>query len=177
MVKFLSEFGPLIAFFVGYKYGGIQGATLYMVIASVVSVTVCYILYRKVQTFSLVSSGVLLVTGGITIFTGNSMFIKIKPTILYIIFGSAFFISTLKNKPFMKYLLSGTIQLKEESWNVLSYRFTIFFLLMAVINEIVWRNFEEITWVKFKVFGAIPITLLFILIQLPFVMKNKLPKE
>ena len=177
MIKFLSEFGPLIAFFVGYKYGGIQSATLYMVIASVVSVIICYILYRKVQTFSLVSSGILLVTGGITIFTGNSMFIKIKPTILYIIFGSAFFISALKNKPFMKYLLSGTIQLKEESWNLLSYRFTIFFLLMAIINEVVWRNFEEITWVKFKVFGAIPITLLFILIQIPFVIKNKLPNN
>lgn len=177
MIKFLSEFGPLIAFFIGYKYGGIQSATLYMVIASVVSVIICYILYRKVQTFSLVSSGILLVTGGITIFTGNSMFIKIKPTILYIIFGSAFFISALKNKPFMKYLLSGTIQLKEESWNLLSYRFTIFFLLMAIINEIVWRNFEEITWVKFKVFGAIPITLLFILIQIPFVIKNKLPNN
>jgi intracellular septation protein len=177
MIKFLSEFGPLIAFFVGYKYGGIQGATLYMVITSVISVAICYLVYRKVQPFALVSSGLLITTGLITIFTGNAMFIKVKPTILYVIFGFVFLISAIRNKPFMKYLLSGTISLKEESWNVLSYRFTIFFFLMAIINEIVWRNFEEIIWVKFKVFGAVPITVVFILIHIPFVIKNKLPKE
>jgi len=177
MIKFLSEFGPLIAFFVGYKYGNIQGATLYMIVASVASVIICYILHRKVQTFSLVSSGILLLTGGITLLTGNAMFIKIKPTILYIIFGTSFFVSAIKNKPFMKYLLSGTIHLEGKSWNILSYRFAFFFLLMAITNEIVWRNFEEIAWVKFKVFGAIPITLLFILIQVPFIIKNKVPSE
>lgn len=175
MIKLLTEFGPLIAFFIGYKYGGIQGATLFMLVTSIVTTTTCYLLERKLHTFSLVSSGVLLVSATITLISGNPMFIKIKPTILYIIFGGTFFISALRERPFLKYLLGSTLPLKEESWITLSYRFAVFFLLMAIVNEFVWRNFEEITWVKFKVFGAIPITIIFILMQIPFLMKNKAP--
>jgi len=77
----------------------------------------------------------------------------------------------------MKYILSSALPLQESAWKILSYRFTGFFIVMAIINEIVWRNFEELTWVKFKVFGAIPITVIFILLQIPFLMKNRLPDE
>lgn len=176
MIKFLSEFAPLIAFFVGYKYGGgIQGATLYMLVVSIICIIINYVVTRKLHTFSLVSTGVLVVSASITLLTGNPMFIKIKPTILYIIFGFSFFISAIKNRPLVKYLLSSAMPLKEHCWNILSYRFTIFFFAMAFINEMVWRNFDEVTWVKFKVFGALPVTIIFILVQIPFLIKNKLP--
>ena len=177
MIKFLSEFGPLIAFFIAYKYGDIQSAALYMLIASIASITICYLIEKKVQTFSLVSSGILLISASFTLISGNAVFIKIKPTILYIIFGGSFLISAIKNRPLMKYLLKGAVPLQEKSWNILSYRFAAFFLLMAVVNELVWRNCAEVTWVKFKVFGALPITLLFILLQVPFLLKNKLPND
>lgn len=174
MIKFLTELAPLIAFFVGYKYGGIESATLYMLIISVVTITIYYLVNKQIQTFSLVSFGVLFISASITLLTGNPVFIKVKPTILYVIFGLAFLISAFKNRPFLKYLLATAIPLKESCWNILSYRFAIFFLLMAVVNEIVWRNCEENIWVKFKVFGALPIMLAFILLQIPFLMRNKL---
>lgn len=175
MLKFLSEVGPLIAFFIGYKYGGIQSATLFMLIVSLISLIAYYFINGKIHNFSLVSSGVLLISAAITLATGNSMFIKIKPTILYIIFGLAFLISALKNRPLMKYLLNSALPLQESSWNILSYRFATFFLIMAIANEFIWRNFEESTWVNFKVFGVLPLTIIFILSQIPFLMKNKLP--
>lgn len=177
MLKFATEFGPLIAFFVGYKVGGIQTATLYMLIVSLVSLAAYYLINRKIHNFSLISSGILLVSASITLITGNPVFIKVKPTILYIVFALSFYFSATREKPLMKYILSSALPLQETSWKILSYRFAGFFVIMAVVNEIVWRNFEEITWVKFKVFGAIPITLIFILMQLPFIMKNRLPED
>lgn len=174
LIKFLSELGPLLAFFIAYKYGDIQSAALYMLVASVIGIAIIYYIERKVQTFSLVSSGILMITAGFTLISGNSMFIKIKPTILYVIFGSTFLLSARQNRPIMKYLLNGVISLNARCWNILSYRFSFFFLLMAIVNEVVWRSCLEVTWVKFKVFGALPVTLLFILSQAPFLLKNKL---
>lgn len=171
MFKFLSEFGALIAFFIGYKYGGIKGATLFMLITSVVMIVLSYVIERKFHIFSLVSSGILLLTGGIALISGNSMFIKIKPTILYVISACVLIVSSMRNKPALKYMLHPTFPLKESAWKPLSYRFAGFFVLMAIVNEIVWRNFEEVTWVKFKVFGAIPLTIIFILLQAMFVIK------
>ncbi len=176
MFKFLSEFAPLVAFFTGYFYGGsIETATLYMLISSVICISIYYFIARKLPLSTLVSSGVLLVSASIALLSGNSMYIKIKPTILYIIFGFSFFISAIKNKSFMKYMLDHFIGLEDKHWNVLSYRTAVFFLFMAILNEIVWRNFAEISWVKFKVFGAIPVTIIFILSQMPYIFKNKLP--
>lgn len=178
MLKLISEIAPLLAFFIGYFYGGsIESATLYMLVTSVTCVSVYYFVEYKLPVSTLVSSGVLLVSASISLLTGNPVFIKIKPTILYIIFGVSFLYSALKNKSFMKYMLSHFIQLEDRIWNILSYRVALFFLFMAVINEIVWRNFPEGTWVKFKVFGALPVTILFILLQLPFMYKNKLPER
>lgn len=177
MLKFISEIAPLVAFFMGYFYGGnIESATLYMLITSLTCVSIYYFVEYKLPVSTLVSSGVLLVSASISLLTGNSVFIKIKPTILYIIFGSSFLYSAIKNKSFMKLMLSHFIQLEDKIWNILSYRVALFFLFMAVINEIAWRNFSEATWVKFKVFGALPVTIVFILLQLPFMYKNKLPE-
>ncbi len=176
MFKFLLESAPLLAFFAGYFYGGnIQSATLYMLIVSIICITIYYLVKRTIPASSLISSAVLLTSGSIALISGNSMYIKIKPTILYIIFGSVFFISAMRDKSFMKYMLSHFIQLEDKNWNILSYRSAFFFLFMAILNELIWRNSAEATWVKFKVFGAIPITLIFILLQMPFILKNKLP--
>lgn len=177
MLKFITEFGSLVAFFIGYSVGGIHTATLYMLIVSVASLGIYYLINRKIYNFSLISSGILLVSASITLITGNAVFIKVKPTILYVVFAIAFYFSATKERPLMKYILSSALPLQESSWRILSYRFAGFFTAMAIINEIVWRNFEEVTWVKFKVFGAIPITLIFILLQIPFIMKNRLPDD
>ena len=174
MLKFFSEFGPLLAFFFGYKTGGILEATLYMLVASVIGISITYIYERKINTVNLISTALLLTSASLTLFSGNAIFIKMKPTVLYSLFAFIFFVTNFKWKPAVKYVLGSALKLKEEkNWHSLNLRFMWFFLIMAVTNELVWRNFDESVWVSFKVFGAIPITLLFIMLQIPFIMKNQ----
>ncbi|MCC8419054.1 MAG: septation protein A [Rickettsia endosymbiont of Glossina mortisans submortisans] len=176
MLKLLSEIGPVLALIIGYFYGGgLQNATLYMIITAIICTTLCYFIEGKVSKLSIISTLVLLVSGSITLISGDSTYIKMKPTILYVIFGIIFLMSGMRKNPFIKYALESIVRLKAESWITLSYRTAAFFFFMAVVNEIVWRNFSDETWVTFKVFGAIPITFIFILLQLPLLLKNKLP--
>ncbi len=174
MLKFITEFGPLVAFFIGYKNHGILEAALYMLVASIVGLLITYLKEKKVNTVNLISCGLLLISSGLTLFSGNVMFVKMKPTVLYIIFALIFLVTNFKWQPAIKFVLGKTIALKQDSkWKELNIRFMIFFLLMAIANEIVWRNFSEEAWVNFKVFWAFPITLVFVLTQTPFIMRNK----
>lgn len=178
MLKFITEFGPLVAFFIGYKTGGILDATLYMLVASAIGLIVTYIKEQKINMVNLISSGLLLVSASLTLFSGNSIFIKMKPTVLYCVFACVFLVTNFKWKPAIQYVLGAAIKFKEDkNWYSLNLRFMWFFILMAFANEFVWRNFSEDLWVSFKVFGAMPITIIFILLQMPFIMKNKLPDD
>ncbi len=174
MFKFLTEFGPLATFFIGYKIGGILEATLYAVIASILATIITYIYERKINKVNLISTGLLLVSASLTLFSGDAMFIKMKPTVLYCLFASIFFITNYKWNPAIKYVLGHSIKLKnDQGWYVLNWRFMWFFLSMAIANELVWRNFNESTWVSFKVFGSLPITLIFVIFQVPFITKHQ----
>jgi intracellular septation protein len=174
MFKFITEFGPLIAFFVGYKKSGILEATLYMLVASVIAVVVTYIYERKINKINLITTALLLISASLTLFSGNTMFIKMKPTVLYCIFASVFLITNYKWDPAIKYVLGHTIKLQDNKyWYILNLRFMWFFFVMAILNEVVWRNFDENTWVSFKVFGSLPITLIFVMLQVPFIMKHQ----
>lgn len=174
MLKFLYEIIPVIAFLLGYKAGGIQVATLWTLIASIVSIVIYYALYRKLQNIALISSGILVISSSMTLLTGNAIFIKMKPTIIYIVFSVACLWSSWKDSPIIKYMLGGTLTLKnDDGWKTLSNRFAVFFFVMAIVNEIVWRHFAEVTWVKFKVFGALPLILIFIALQIPFLLRNQ----
>jgi len=116
----------------------------------------------------------LLISSSLTLFSGNSVFIKMKPTVLYIIFALIFFITNFKWQPATKVVFGKAISFKEEAkWRQLNVRFMLFFIGMAMVNEIIWRNFPEETWVNFKVFGTLPITLLFMFTQMPFIVRNK----
>ena len=174
MLKFLTEFGPLAAFFIGYSNNGILTATLYMLVASVIGIMVTYIREKKINMVNIISSGLLLVSSSLTLFSGNTIFIKMKPTVLYIVFAVIFLVTNFKWQPAIKFVLGKAISLKEESkWRELNIRFMFFFIVMAILNEVVWRNFSEETWVNFKVFGALPVTILFMITQMPFIMRNK----
>jgi intracellular septation protein len=174
MFKFITEFGPLIAFFVGYKKSGILEATLYMLVASVIAVVITYIYERKINKVNLISTALLLISASLTLFSGNTMFIKMKPTALYCIFASVFLITNYKWNPAIEYVLGHTIKLQDNKhWYTLNLRFMWFFFVMAILNEVVWRNFDESTWVSFKVFGSLPITLIFVMLQVPFIMKHQ----
>jgi intracellular septation protein len=174
MFKFITEFGPLVAFFVGYKTSGILEATLYMLVASVIAISITYIYERKINKVNLISTALLLISASLTLFSGNSIFIKMKPTVLYCLFASVFFITNYKWNPAIKYVLGHAIKLKgNEHWYTLNLRFMWFFFVMAILNELVWRNLDESTWVSFKVFGALPLTLVFVMLQVPFIIKHQ----
>lgn len=174
MLKFITEFAPLIIFFISYKVAGIFEATLYMLIASSIGLLITYTYKRKVNIINLVSTCLLCISASLTLLSGNTIFIKMKPTILYCLFAIIFFTTNFKWQPAAKYILGKSIQLeKEEQWYILNSRFMWFLLSMAIINEFIWRNFDENIWVNFKVLGIMPITIIFILMQIPFLKKNQ----
>lgn len=174
MLKFITEFGPIVAFFIGYKTAGIMQATLYLLVVSIISLAVTYIIERKINTVNLISSVLLLGSASLTLFSGNIIFIKMKPTVLYCVFACIFLVTNFKWKPAIQYLLGTAIKFREDqNWYSLNLRFMWFFIGMACANEIIWRNFSEDIWVNFKVFGAMPITIIFVILQMPFILKNK----
>lgn len=176
-IKFLTELGPLLAFLIGYfkDGGGIQDATLYMMIVYSIGISACYAMEGTISKASLFSFLTLFILGGVTLISGDSMFIKIKATIGYIVLAAICLFTTIKNRPAVKYLLGTALPfLSDKSWSILSYRITAFLVGMAILNEVVWRNFDESFWVKFKIFGAIPLALLFMALQAPFILRNKI---
>jgi len=174
MLKFFTEIFPVIAFFIGYKYYSILEAAMLMLAFSAIGIVVTYIKERKVNTMSLVSCGLILASVSLTLFSGNTIFIKMKPTVLYSLFALIFLVTTFKWQPAIKFVLGKTLSMNSDnSWRKLNIRFMLFFIAMAIANEIIWRNFSEQDWVNFKVFGALPLTLLFMLSQMPFIISNK----
>ena len=177
-LKPLTEFGPLAAFFIAYKLYGLIPATATLVAATVLAVAVMYIVERKVPMISLITALIISLLGTITIYSHNTMFIKIKPTIVNSAFAAILLVGVLMGKPLIKYLIGSVLDLPEPIWLKLSFRWGIFFLFLAVVNEIVWRNFSEASWVNFKVFGMLPLNMLFLASQLPLIMKHsKAPED
>ena len=174
-MKFLLEFGPLVLFFIGYKTGGIMNATLYVLIGTVLALFITYIKERAIHKMMLISSILLFISGSLTLFSGNAVFIKMKPTMLYIIFAAIFLFTNMRQKTAIEFVLDTKIKLKEKHhWKTLNIRFMIFFIVIAVLNEIVWRNFSEVAWVNFKIFGMMPMTLIFTMMQVPFIAKHRI---
>jgi len=114
----------------------------------------------------------LSVFGSITIISGNPIFIKIKPTLLNILIAIALFVGVYFKKPLFKYLMESAIKMDDQAWLKYSARWAYFFLFLAGVNEFIWRNFPEAFWVNFKVFGMLPLTITFMLCQLPFLKKH-----
>lgn len=177
LAKFLSDFLPLIVFVVVYKTSKSESpilqATLWMVIVTVVSTIASYLLTKKIAKMPLISALMLGVFGSITVFSGNDYFIKIKPTLLNLIFAAILLFGFFTKKPLISYLFGGELKLKsEEAWHQLSFRWALFFIFLAVLNEVIWRNFSLDFWVNFKVFGVLPISIIFTIMQVPFILKN-----
>ncbi len=174
--KFLSDFLPIIVFLVIYKTSNhakpILPATFWMVVVTFFSLIASYILTKKVAKMPLITAIVLGVFGGLTVFSGDDYFIKIKPTLINLVFSSILLFGYFTKKPLISYLFGGELKLKEEAWHSMSLRWALFFLGLAILNEIVWRNFSLDFWVNFKVFGVLPISMIFTVSQVPFLLRN-----
>ena len=176
LIKFLCEYLPLIIFFAVYKFSKspkpLVDATIYLIIATIIALLVTYILTRKIPIVTLFSGIILSIFGGLTIFFGNELFIKIKPTLVNLVFAAILFFGYYTKRPLLSYLFGSALKMPNHAWLILSLRWAFFFVFLAILNEIIWRNSSTNFWVQFKLFGMTPISIIFMIFQMPFIMKN-----
>ncbi|MCL4147257.1 UNVERIFIED_CONTAM: hypothetical protein GTU68_000600 [Idotea baltica] len=146
-------------------------------VAITIALVVSWVLTRKLAIMPLITGIVVLVFGGLTIYLHNDLFIKLKPTIVNCLFGSILLGGLYFGKSLLGYVFDSVFKLTDEGWRLLTFRWGVFFFILAIINEIVWRNFSTDFWVSFKLFGFMPITLAFTLFQMPLITKHSLPEE
>ena len=176
-LKFITDFGPLLIFFtIYYKSGNnLSAAIPPLIIATLIAVAIMYFVEKKIPYVPLIGAIVISLFGGLTLYFDNPIFIYMKPTIVNIIFAVILVVSNIYfNKNFLKLFLQTTFQLNDEGWKKLNFRWAYFFIFLAILNEIVWRTQPEATWVNFKVWGMLPITIIFTAMQIPLINKYKL---
>ncbi len=173
LVKLALEIGPLALFFIANSRWGIFTATSVFMVAIVISVCCSYLIERKIPILALVTAFVVLIFGGLTLLLNDALFIKIKPTIVNLLFAFALFTGLAFKKLFLKIVFQGAFNLQDAGWKILTYRWGSFFIFLAILNEIVWRTVSTDMWVNFKVFAIMPITIIFSLFQLSVVNKYK----
>lgn len=174
LLKMALDLGPLLIFFAANTVAGIFTATAVFMVAITISIGIGFAIERKVSPMSLLTCALVLIFGGLTLWLSNENFIKIKPTILYSTFAAVLVGGLAFNRLFIKYLLGQTMQLADPAWRALTWRWSMFFLALAIVNEFVWRNTTTDTWVAFKVWGVLPLTLLFALSQTPFIARHQI---
>lgn len=187
ILKFFLEMGPLIVFFLAnYKgewlinnvglfknfHKPIFPATAIFMVAIIIALSLSWILTRKIPIMPLISGIFVLVFGFLTLWLHNDTFIKMKPTIINSLFAILLFGGMFFKKPLLRYVLDSTLKLDELGWQKLTYRWAFFFIFLALLNEIIWRNFSDNFWTSFKVFGVMPITVVFMLTQMPLILKH-----
>ena len=179
--KILCDYLPLIIFFVVYKFSNSQrpliAATSSMVVSTFFALIISYFLTKKIALVPLFSALVLGFFGCLTIFLKDDFYIKIKPTIINLIFAGILFFGYLSKKPLLSYLMGSQIKISPQAWLILSLRFALFFVFLAILNEVIWRNFSTNFWVQFKVFGMAPLSMIFTFSQLPFMMREMKKQE
>ena len=193
LLKIALDLGPLLLFFyanskpalfepwiaplipqavAGGESAGIFVATAVFMVAIVVALAISYALTRHLPMMPLVSAAIVVVFGGLTLFLQNETFIKLKPTIIYLLFAGTLFGGLIFRKPLLATVFDTVFHLTDEGWRRLTMRWALFFLALAVLNEIVWRTQSTDTWVTFKVFGVMPLTFIFAALQYPLLTKH-----
>lgn len=173
-LKLILDFAPLGVFFVAYKLGGVMPATLSLMVMTALSIAVIYAVERTLALAPLITGGVVMVMGGLTIALHDPAFIKLKPTIVNLSFAAILLGGVfIGERGLLKYVLDVAFHLTEEGWRILSRRWGFFFLFLAGLNECIWRNFSENFWVNFKVFGMFTLTIAFAVSQMKLVEKYK----
>ena len=189
LLKLALELGPLLVFFfantrgewlverfpaLGSLGGPIFVATGLFMVATAIALTVSWILTRTLPMMPLVSGIVVFFFGAMTLYLQDDTFIKMKPTIVNTLFGAVLLGGLVFGKSLLGYVFASAFKLDAEGWRKLTFRWGLFFLFLAITNEIVWRSFSTDTWVAFKVWGIMPITLIFTFSQMPLIMKHSL---
>jgi intracellular septation protein len=191
-LKLLLDLGPLLLFFFANsrpeffapvlspflpanlttgEHAGIFVATAVFIPAILAALAISYALTRHIAVMPVVTAVIVVVFGGLTLALQNETFIKLKPTLVYLLFAATLLGGLAFKKPLLGMVFDSVFNLTDEGWRKLTLRWGVFFLLLAVLNEIVWRNFSTDAWVNFKVFGFLPITMIFAAAQFPLLQK------
>ena len=176
-LKPIVDYGPLAAFFIAYWLYDLLAATAALMAVTPVVLLLDYVLERRVAIVPLVTAGIVLVFGGLTLWLHDETFIKMKPTIVELVFAAILFGGLLFDRPLLKPLFGAAWQLEERGWRILTRRFALFFIAMAGLNELVWRTQSTDVWVNFKVFGLIALTFLFTMAQLPLIKRYQVQED
>ena len=177
ILKLLVEVGPLAVFFLTNAKAGIYWGTGIFMVATVISLVVSRVLFGRIPVMPLVSGVCVMVFGGLTLWLQDDHFIKIKPTIVNALFAAALFAGLLAGQSLLRIVFGEVFRLTEEGWRKLTLRWACFFVCLAVLNEIVWRTVSTDTWVTFKVFAVMPLTMAFALAQIGLLRHHELPSE
>jgi len=172
VLRLSLELGPLVVFFFANQRFGIFSATLAFMVAMAVSILAMWLAARRVPIMPLVSGAVVMVFGGMTLYFSDETFIKLKPTIVNLLFAGALFAGLAMRRNLLPIVFDGVLQLNAEGWRKLSWRWAFFFVFLAGLNELLWRNVSTDVWVAFKVWGVMPLTFLFALAQMPLIMRE-----
>jgi len=173
-LKLLVEIGPLVVFFVANSQYDIFAATGAFMVATAISLVASRLIFKRVPAMPLVTGIFVFLMGGLTLYLHDELFIKLKPTITNVLFASILLGGLAYGHSLLKYLFSDVFQLQDEGWRKLTLRWALFFLFLAVLNEIVWRMFSTDFWVAFKVFGIMPLTLIFSIFQLGLMQRYQI---
>ncbi len=173
LIKLLIEFGPLAAFAIAFYTAGIYWATGVIMVASLVALVASRLYLGRLLPVLVVTAVLVVFFGGLTFLLDDPRFIKVKPTIINLLFAGILIFGLLTGRPLLKLLFGEAFNLTEEGWRKLSIRWAAFFVTLAVLNELVWRNFSEAAWVNFKVFGILGISLVFGVAQIGLIRRHE----
>ncbi len=176
-LKFVTDIGPLVIFFLFYYNSdkNLKTAIPPLIVATIIAVLIIWVLEKKIPMIPLLSGTLITLFGGLTIYFDNPIFLYMKPTIINILFGLALlFGKFFTREPILKKILGKSMPLSDLGWQILNNRWMFFFFSLAILNEAVWRTQSEEFWVNFKVWGMLPITIIFTAFQIPLINKYKI---
>ncbi|MDZ7823856.1 MAG: septation protein A [Ahrensia sp.] len=190
--KFALELGPLVVFFLANRFGerlanaypifqDLGGplfiATAAFMVATIISLAVSWVLTRTIPAMPLVSGVVVMVFGALTLYLQDETFIKMKPTIVNGLFAALLFGGLFFGRSLLKLVFSAAFEINDIGWHKLTIRWAWFFVFMAILNEIIWRNTSTDFWVAFKVWGNMPLSIAFMMFQIPLLQRYALNPE
>ncbi|MEL6750900.1 MAG: septation protein A [Pseudomonadota bacterium] len=191
-LKLVLELGPVALFVLAYNFGdrlvgplGLTGiwekpiflATGVIMVSTLVAIAISWALTRTLPAMPMVTAVVVSVFGGLTLYLQDDTFIKLKPTIVNTLFGVTLLAGMAFGRSFLKLVMDSAFKMTDEGWNKLTWRWGFFFLVLAVVNEVVWRNFSEEFWVGFKLWGMTGLTFLFVISQTPLMMRHAVEEK
>jgi intracellular septation protein len=182
MAKFLEDFGPLLVFFILNARGpqwldrpeseSLLIATGGFMAALALSLIVTLARGNKPNNMTLASGGFVFIFGGLTLFLQDETFIKMKPTLVYVLFAGILGFGLARGQSYLKLLMGQAFSMQQSGWLALTRRWIYFFLFLAILNEFIWRSYSTDFWVNFKVFGILPLTFIFMAAQMPLLKKH-----